>query len=47
MLWKRKLLISALMGAGLTGTLAFDARQASRSGLEGQVLSFASPMSSD
>lgn len=31
MLWKRKLLISALMGAGLAGALAFDARQASRS----------------
>lgn len=29
-MWKRKLLIGALMGAGLTGALAFDARQASR-----------------
>jgi tetratricopeptide (TPR) repeat protein len=30
-MWKRKLLISALMGAGLLGALAFDERQALRS----------------
>ncbi len=29
-MWKRKLLISALMGAGLVGALAFDEHQASR-----------------
>jgi len=30
-MWKRKLFIAALMGAGLIGALAFDERQASRS----------------
>jgi hypothetical protein len=29
-MWKSKLLISALMGAGFIGALAFDAHQASR-----------------
>ena len=30
-MWKRKLLIGALMGAGLIGAVAFDERQTSRS----------------